>query len=404
MATARIIGTDTTGATPGGGTDAVSACRWAALADGIVSQIRLYANANGNVKVGLYTGTDYPTTRIAVRNTSTAVTASQWNTLDLESSVNVTKDTNYWIVVHQGNDSLLRIGTETSRPYKYRFITFSNGLPASFDSSWTDYSNNYLSCAAYGVLSLQPSAIASAEAIGSHSIETTSGTQNLAPSAIDSAEAIGSHTLTLLLQFLGPSSIASGEVIGSHAVSLYLQFITPTSIDSEEAIGSHAISRMGSLAPTGIASAESFGSITVVRFTYHPILDALFVATSPDTNRFYVIGRDGYGNPVYGSAIDSAEVALLGERLDFQVELSVPTTDQAGSVAAAMIAKRRLDKSEAQLLITPHCGVELWDVVQVTDTPTAQTSAIYRVSAIRFEYQLAARKPKLTHTLTLSPR
>ncbi|MBM4453019.1 MAG: hypothetical protein FJ013_00355 [Chloroflexi bacterium] len=366
---AKLIGADDATIVQAASANYVCNGRFQAEASGNMTEFRLKCSASGNVKVAIYSDAG---SKLNAVDTSTAVVEG-WNTIPFPST-SLTSGTYYKLAFNSSTDCVGALGTGTGTS-GYEALDFSNNMPDTITGSgWT------------------------------RKLLIAGWAQNLAPSGIASAEAIGSHTLTLLLQFLTPTGIDSAETFGSHTLTLLLQFLTPTGIDSAEAIGSHAISTTGSLAPIGIASLESFGAPTVVRFTYHPIVAAIFAATSPDTNRFYVVARDSYGNPVYGSAINSAEVALLGERLDFQVELSVPTTDLAGSVAAAMIAKRRLDNSEAQIVITPHCGVELWDVVQVTDTPTAQASAIYRVSAIRFEYLAAARKPRLTHTLTLSTR
>ena len=146
----KLIGTDVVAANTGGLANYASACRWAASANGSVTTVRFWAVSSTNIKVGIYTGTNYPTTQVAVMNTSTAVTGGQWNEIILTAPVSVVSGTNYWIVILQSQDSTLKYGTEASRLYKARAVTYADGLAASYDSSWDDAANQYGSFAGYG--------------------------------------------------------------------------------------------------------------------------------------------------------------------------------------------------------------------------------------------------------------
>jgi len=79
--------------------------------------------------------------------------------------------------------------------------------------------------------------------------------------------------------------------------------------------------------------------------------------------------------------------------------LSIPTTAKAADVAAAAVAKARLTGSRGFIVIPPNCGQELWDVVQVTDKPTAQSQQKYRVIAVGFDYE--PRRARYQHKLIL---
>ena len=128
----------------------------------------------------------------------------------------------------------------------------------------------------------------------------------------------------------------------------------------------------------------------------HVILEAHYSAEAPDVNRAFVVGADAAGAEVSGSAITQADVDLVGERLNAHHDPAVPTAAIAAAVAAAILVKARLDGKRAQITIPPHCGVELWDVVNVTDTVANQT-AIYRVSGYVFEFRAGVYR----HTLDL---
>ena len=121
--------------------------------------------------------------------------------------------------------------------------------------------------------------------------------------------------------------------------------------------------------------------------TGHKVLEARYTTESPETNRAYVIGRDIDGNPVHGTAVTQSEVDLVGERLDFHQLLSIPTAAEAEDVADAALAKQRITGSRGVVVIPPNPGMELWDVVRITDELCAQDNALYRIAGYRTEYQ-----------------
>jgi hypothetical protein len=118
----------------------------------------------------------------------------------------------------------------------------------------------------------------------------------------------------------------------------------------------------------------------------HPILAAVYAVETPDLNRTFVVGSDATGAQVSGSAITQADVDLVGERMDAHHNPAIPTATVAAAVATAQLAKARLDSTDAQITIPPHCGLELWDVLAITDMPGNQTAALYRVAGYTLDY------------------
>ena len=49
-----------------------------------------------------------------------------------------------------------------------------------------------------------------------------------------------------------------------------------------------------------------------------------------------------------------------------------------------------LTESRGFITIPPNAGAELWDVIQVTDTPCAQSGSNYRIIGIELVYNLRA--------------
>jgi methenyltetrahydromethanopterin cyclohydrolase len=82
--------------------------------------------------------------------------------------------------------------------------------------------------------------------------------------------------------------------------------------------------------------------------------------------------------------------------MDAHHDPAIPTAAAAAAVAAAQLAKARLDGKHAQITIAPHCGVEQWDVVNVTDDIANQATS-YRVSG----YILEFRSGVYRHTIEL---
>ena len=239
---------------------------------------------------------------------------------------------------------------------------------------------------------LSPTGIASAEALGTPQLNLW-----LAVSAIPSQEAFGTPKFTL---YLLPSGISSGEAIGSATIIPGAVLIIPSAIASKEAFGTPNLSFATVIIPTGISSGETIPSPRLIRLLIHIILDGQYITHSPGVNRAYVIGQDSEGNPVHGIDTEQDEIDLLGERLDFQQHLSIPTSALAEDVADAILKKRRLTKHAGFILIPPNAGAELWDVIQVTDSPCAQAAKKYRIAGIAFEYQ--PRKSTYEHRIILA--
>ncbi len=143
----------------------------------------------------------------------------------------------------------------------------------------------------------------------------------------------------------------------------------------------------------------SCGSEELSPSAYHIILSAIYSEETPEVNRAFVVGSDAAGGQVSGSAVTQADVDLVGERMDAHHNPAVSSGEVAAAVAAAMLAKCRLDGRRAELVIPPHCGLELWDVLAVIDT-VANQNTLYRVTGYQLEYDTV--KGVFLHHLQLS--
>jgi hypothetical protein len=140
---------------------------------------------------------------------------------------------------------------------------------------------------------------------------------------------------------------------------------------------------------TAAAEIEAVPSFTLEAppppVAYHIILSATYSEEAPEVNRAFVVGSDAAGGQVSGSAITQADVDLVGERMDAHHNPAVSSGTVAAAVASAMLAKCRLDGRRAEIVIPPHCGLELWDVLAVIDT-VANQDTLYRVTGYQLEY------------------
>ena len=447
MATAKLIGADDATASGTSGNYIVTG-RFQALYTGRITEIRVKATATSHAKVAIYA--DNAGTwgsRLTYNNTSQAVVAG-WNTLSIPE-LDVTKDTYYWLadIGEPGGVSTEEVSGVSAFYKTAEFSTFT--WPDPLGTGFSENTAARILMAGWGILVLSPSSIvqpvsygtpklnfilypsgiAQALAYGTPAVQLAGtyiqpsgieqlvalgtpavqpGAVTISPSGIEQTLAYGTPKLIFVLSPSGiaqalaygspklsftlyPTGIAQPIVIGTPALR-YPQTLTPQGISVTILYGMPSIGVYGIIGPSGIEQVIAIGSPQLLKYVWHVILDGQYITESPDINRAYVIGRDANGNPVYGMAVDSTELGLVGERLDFQQELAIPTEAQAASVAAAILAKRRLEKARGFLLLPPNCGQELWDVVQITDAGANQQAVKFRVVGLRFEFN-----PKQAH-------
>lgn len=106
-----------------------------------------------------------------------------------------------------------------------------------------------------------------------------------------------------------------------------------------------------------------------------------------DTNFVVVYGEAPDGSLVSGQAYDSDEVQKAGYRLDVLAEPAIPASALCQSVAQAVIQKMRLNKIRGELSTLPNCGIELFDVVQITDRWTNLEGSKFRVTGVQLSYR-----------------
>jgi hypothetical protein len=392
MVTGKLLGIDS----PGGGSladDNFRLSKFTAVATGTVTEIRVYGTANGQVKVAVYTDDGgEPGALIVANNTGQLVTASQWNILTI-TQFSVTKDTAYWLAANMGTDAAITTGAAGTGQDRYKgaeYDTFSFPDPAE----WNGSNTRAYDMAAWGVLVVTPSGVSQPLSSGSPKLNLL-----LKPSGIEQPLCVATPEVAVLALVIYPTGIAQPVDVGTTSV-IYRQVISPPGIAQPVAVGEPWLGGFGFVKPTGTGQQTSIGSPALLKYVWHVVLDGRYIIDSPDVNRSYVIGRDQYGIPVYGTAVDSTELGLVGERLDFRQEPAISTDDQAAYMAGAVLSKMRLTGKKGVIVIPPNCGQELFDVVQITDAGANQEGVRFRVAGVRFEYDPG--RAVYQHTLFLA--
>jgi hypothetical protein len=129
----------------------------------------------------------------------------------------------------------------------------------------------------------------------------------------------------------------------------------------------------------------------------HSVLEARYVDGAPEVNRVRVLGLG-----VYGEAFDFADAEASGERIAQVIDVNLDAGGEAADRAAAVLRRARLAVELGELrLFGVHCGVELWDVVELTDAQAFEAAEAFRVSGYGWRFEPA--RGRYDMQLTLGP-
>ncbi len=400
MGTGKLIGIDDGTIDGNAGGNYFCLQKFIAVATGNCIEVRLKTSASGNVKVAVYAadgGSGNPGTRLASLDTSTAVVTG-WNILMLEAPCSLVSGTAYWLAVNVSADEIMGYDNDDSAGYAFKAYTFLNfafpdPCPDIDGSGWARSTLVTFYLAGWGIPVLSPSSISQPMGYGLPGLNLKINPLNTVQAVACGVPTVSTYKIVIAVQ--GISLILSCGTLSLR----YLQDILPQSIIQSVSSGTPWIGIFGFIRPQSIVQQISISSPAILKYVWHVILDGQYSTETPAVNRAYVIGRDQCGNPVYGTAIDSAELDLVGERLDFQQELAIPTSSQVASMASAVLSKMRLTRSMGIIFMPPNCGQELFDVVQISDSSANQSNVKFRVIGIRFQYY--PRDARYQHKLIL---
>jgi hypothetical protein len=119
--------------------------------------------------------------------------------------------------------------------------------------------------------------------------------------------------------------------------------------------------------------------------TDHAVYDSEIALLAPPAAEAYA-----YGAGTFGEAIDyptaQQRLAPRAERRD----LTSTTPAAAAATAAAHLRQLQLDQPAGELRVPPCCGLEVLDVIDITDTYIASAAVTRRVRSLRWRYDAIA--------------
>jgi hypothetical protein len=108
----------------------------------------------------------------------------------------------------------------------------------------------------------------------------------------------------------------------------------------------------------------------------HAVVESRYFEAAPEVNRARVLGLG-----VSGEAFDLADAEASGERIAQVIDVNLTDAGDAADRAAAVLRRYYLQSELGGLrLFGVHCGVELWDVVELTDAQASIEAVAYRVN------------------------
>ncbi len=108
-----------------------------------------------------------------------------------------------------------------------------------------------------------------------------------------------------------------------------------------------------------------------------------------------------FGQTVVAEAVDAVALAA-GAGAMMVVDDNLTTQPRASARAAGVLRRAALDAPRGELVCAPHVGLEVGDVIAVTDALLELERARFRVAALRLRYSRGGARPRYEQTLTLS--
>lgn len=159
-----------------------------------------------------------------------------------------------------------------------------------------------------------------------------------------------------------------------------------------------------------IPCAKEFASDEASDYSYggegdHVVISGRYGVRSPGYDHVEVFaGVDQYGVPIFGDEVDYDEVDLIGHRLQKVYDYSYDTDMECDARAVAQLRKYDAAKRRGQIETLPNVGLQLFDVVTVTDGRAGVSSQVYRVRGIEEVYDTTKDPLIFRQRVTLGAR
>ena len=126
----------------------------------------------------------------------------------------------------------------------------------------------------------------------------------------------------------------------------------------------------------------------------HVIIEGRYGNRTPAFNHIEVFAAmDWYSIPTFGDEVDYDEVDLVGHRLQKVYDYSYTTDAQCDARAVAQLRKHDATTKRGQITTLPNVGLQLFDVVTVTDARAGISAEVYRVRGIEETFDTTKHPP-----------
>lgn len=140
----------------------------------------------------------------------------------------------------------------------------------------------------------------------------------------------------------------------------------------------------------------------VVHLLYHSIYEGRYFLHPTYVNSVYVLGKDTLDQMVYGQDSDSTNISEYGEVLKVVMSPLVTTAAIATTVAGDILSNTRMEADLGSIIVPPNCGMEIGDVICITDSTVNQTAHNYRVIGHDLVYDPMQKVTQYKHIIRLT--
>jgi hypothetical protein len=126
---------------------------------------------------------------------------------------------------------------------------------------------------------------------------------------------------------------------------------------------------------------------------------------TPGYNHIEVFSTmDAYGIPVFGDEVDYEEMNLVGHRLQKIFDYAYDTNDECDDRVVAQLRKHETTKKRGEMVTVPNVGLQLLDVVTMTETRAGVSEEVYWVRGIVERYDTTKRPVVFEQRVALGGR
>jgi hypothetical protein len=132
----------------------------------------------------------------------------------------------------------------------------------------------------------------------------------------------------------------------------------------------------------------------------HPILEGRYREGAWALSRIWVEGYDtAGGQPIIVDGFDWSQIVKLGDRLSLVADRNIDTVTEAEQRGQAHLRESEIESANGNILVPVHCGQQLYDVIDITDSRAGVSAKKKRVLGLTLIYQ--PTKGEYQHRLTL---